>query len=49
MTYYDLHDIWSILPVLSDFDLKNKKSYQLGNAFRSMCYKFAGATVVQAF
>jgi hypothetical protein len=39
---YDLYDIWSRLPVPSDFDRKNKESCQLGNALRVICYEFAG-------
>jgi hypothetical protein len=30
---YDIYDIWSKLPVPSDFDRKNKEFCQLGNAF----------------
>jgi hypothetical protein len=40
--YTDLYDIWSRLPVPSDFDRKNKESCQLGNVFRVICYEFAG-------
>ena len=40
--YYDLYDIWSILPVACDFDRKYRESCQLGNVFRAICYKFAG-------
>ena len=40
--YHDLYDIWSRLPVLFDFDGKNRESCQLGNVFRAICYKFAG-------
>jgi hypothetical protein len=40
--YYDLYDIWSILPVPCDFDRKYRESCQLGNVFRAICYKFAG-------
>jgi hypothetical protein len=40
--YYFRYNIWSRLPVLSDFDRKNDESCQLGNVFRVMCYEFAG-------
>ena len=45
MTYAtpgQVYDIWSRLPVPSDFDRNNKESFLLGNAFRVICYEFAG-------
>jgi hypothetical protein len=42
---YDLCDIWSRLPVLSDFDRKNRDSCQLGNVFRAICYEFTTSTL----
>ena len=36
LIYHVRYDIWSRLPVPSDFYRRNKEAYQLGNVFRTV-------------
>ena len=42
LIYYVRYDILSGLLVPTDFHRRNTESYQLGNVFRAICYRFAG-------